>query len=75
MKIRFHSTEAPRLGHYFKADNGRNAYHVVGVKQGRTGIGGVTVFNCEVEKISATKLPADADIIPFQWFSRGRRRG
>lgn len=73
MKIRFHSNEAPRLGQYFKTENGRNAYHVVGVKQGRTGLGDVIVFQCDVEKVVAAKLPADADIIPFRWFARGRK--
>jgi len=73
LKIRFHSSEAPRLGQYFKTDKGRNAYHIVGVVQGRTGVGGVIVFACEVEKMVAARLPADADIIPFRWFARGRK--
>lgn len=72
MKIRFHSKEPPKLGHYFKSDRGRNAYHIVGIKRVRGVIRGV--FNCEVEKIPASKLPADAEIIPMHWFSRGPKR-
>jgi hypothetical protein len=73
VKIRFHSQEPPMLGHYFKSERGQNAYHIVGIKRGRVGIAGMTVFNCEVEKVQASRLPDDAEIIPFQWFSRGRR--
>lgn len=62
------------LGWYFKSERGRNAYHIIGISRGRTGLGGVIVFACEVEKISASRLPDDAEIIPFQWFSRGRKR-
>ena len=72
MKIRFHSKEPPQLGHYFKSDRGRYAYHIVGIRPVRGVIAGV--FNCVVEKITATKLPDDAEIISFQWSSRGRRR-
>ena len=61
------------MGQYFKTASGRNAYHIVGVRQGRTGLGGVTVFHCDVEKVVAAKLPADADIISFRWFARGRK--
>lgn len=73
MMIRYHSDEAPRLGQYFKTARGRNAYHVVGIKRGRTGLGGITIYNCEVEKVVAAKLPDDADIIPFRWFPRARK--
>lgn len=75
MIITFRHTEAPRMGHYFKAPKGRNAYHIVGVRQvGRVGLGGTMMFKCTVEKISAVHLPADADVVTICWDKRGRKR-
>lgn len=75
MVITFRSTKAPWMGHYFKAPKGRNAYHIVGVRQaGRVGIGGMMVFKCTVEKISAARLPDNADVITIYWDKRGKKR-
>jgi hypothetical protein len=74
IRFRSHRDHAPRLGHYFKSPRGRFAYHIVRVVQGRTGLGGDTVFKCTVEKIVAARLPEGADVIAIYWDSRGKKR-
>lgn len=75
--MRFHARpneDPPRLGEFLKSEKGRNAYLVVDIKPGRSGLAGVKVFNLRLERRLAVNMPADADVFPIQWFARKKRR-
>lgn len=75
--MRFHTRspeEAPRLGDYMKTPNGRTAYHVVGIRPGRTGLAGVKVFAVTVEKLRVDAIPDHAMPYIFHWLPRGKKK-
>lgn len=75
--LRYHARPGdavPRIGEYMKTPNGRTAYHVVGLRPGRTGLTGVKVYNLTVEKLRASAVPDRGRLFTFYWLPRGKKR-